>query len=570
MNLSKYTSLSQRKFLLFVTLVIGVGIVLYFLARTTRIGIDLTEEKRFTISGSSEKVIRSFDQPVYVKVMLDGEFPAGFKRLQSSTKDLLDRFRSINRNIIYTVESPLGEDQQEADKLKEELAKEGIIPINLIVKGSNEKSATLIYPYTEVTYGPRKMYVNLLEEQKLDGSDQEALNSSVGLLEYKFVNAFQKIANPTKKQIIFTQGHGELTSDELSGLQKAISPFFNVYFANIDSTYKISKNVDLIVIARPRAPFTDKEKFVLDQFLMNGGNLMFLIDKTNAAIDSISPTDGFVPFEYPTGLDDLLFKYGVRIQPNMVRDLECSKIPMVVGKVGTNVQTELFNYYYHLIPAPASNHPIVKSLDRVNLFFPSSIDTIKTKYPIKKTILLQSSKYTSLQFIPARLDFEILRYQPDPSKFNKPPAALAVLLEGKFGSLYESRVPAEMQEALAKINAPYKPFGEESKILVVSDGEIARNHLNRVTGEIQPLGYNRFEKYTYDNVAFMVNSIEYMMDDDGILQARTKDIKLRLLDHNEIKHNKVFWQLLNVLFPLVLLFCAAWVYQRRRKKKYSF
>jgi ABC-2 type transport system permease protein len=268
-------------------------------------------------------------------------------------------------------------------------------------------------------------------------------------------------------------------------------------------------------------------------------------------------------------LDDLFFKYGFRIQPNLVLDLECTSIPLIVGKVGSKNQFDLKPWFYHILAGAATDHPIVKGLDRVNLRFPASIDTIKTKNFIEKTPLLSSSVYTRTQFAPVILDFEMAKGPVDPEKFNKSPQTVALLLEGSFSSLYKNRVPSGMLETLDQIDVPFKELGAEAKILVVADGDVIKNLINPSTGEFRELGYNRYTRYTYDNKNFLVNAIEYMLDSKGLYEIRAKEVKLRLLDKPRIRKDKTKWQFFNIGLPLLLLILFGLGFNGLRKYKFA-
>ncbi|MEM8909837.1 MAG: Gldg family protein, partial [Bacteroidota bacterium] len=334
--------------------------------------------------------------------------------------------------------------------------------------------------------------------------------------------------------------------------------------------HRVHPDIDLLIVAKPRQPFSEKDKFKIDQFIMNGGKVMWLIDRLNAQLDSLNGRPFYVPTDYPLNLEDQLFRYGVKIEPNLVLDLECTRIPKVVGQIGNSPQLDLDNWFYHPMVLPSNEHPIVKSLDRVNLFFPSSIDTtVRTKTPIRKTVLLESSKYSRLQYSPVRLSLEILRYDPDPTKFNKGPQIMGVLLEGRFSSLYENRVPSAMEEVLANIGSAYKARSEPNRMLVVADGDITKNYYSLSTQEIRELGYNRYEDYHFANKEFMINAIEYLLDGSGIIEARGKEVKLRLLDTVKAQAEKTRWRFINIALPLLFLLLFSFGFNFWRKRRYT-
>jgi ABC-2 type transport system permease protein len=436
------------------------------------------------------------------------------------------------------------------------------------------KTEQYIFPYCEFNYRHNKVLVKLLENDVPNMNPELALNNSIALLEYKFSNAIQKLQADHKPNIVLTEGHSELKPEETADLEKSLSAFYNVGRINLDSVTMIpfgnkESQVDILVIAKPKTGFSEKQKFQIDQYIMQGGKVMWLIDRLNAELAGMMQTGEMMPVDYPLNIEDQLFKYGCRIQPNMVLDLQATRIPLKVGAVGGQPQLDLFKWWYYPLVAPSSNHPIVKSLDRVWLQFPSTVEAIKTKTDVKKTILLASSKYSRTQFTPTRLNFEILRYPEDKTKFDKGNQPLAVMLEGQFPSLYENRVTGEQQTVLQQLGLQYTPLSKTTKMLVVGDGDIARNEYDAQQGAMLPLGYNKFEKYKFANKDFLLNAVEYMLDDKGIIEARGKEIKLRLMDGERAKADGTFLRAVNILLPLGLVGAFGAFFLWRRRKKYA-
>jgi ABC-2 type transport system permease protein len=286
----------------------------------------------------------------------------------------------------------------------------------------------------------------------------------------------------------------------------------------------------------------------------------------NAELTGMQQTGEMLPTDYPLNIEDMLFKYGVRINPNLIVDMECARIPLNVG----SQQMDLFKWYYFPLASPSTNHPISKSLDRVWFQFPSSVDTIKTRSDVKKSIVLTSSKRSRLQFAPTKLSFEILRYPADPTKFDKPNQPIAVMLEGKFPSNFDNRVTAEQLASLKNIGLNFEPLSKPTKMLVVGDGDIARNDYDALKGAMLPLGFNKIERYKFANKDFLLNTVEYMLDDNGIIEARNKDVKLRLIDTVKAKSDSALIQIVNILLPLVFLGSFGAFYYWRRRKKYAY
>ncbi|MBK8490996.1 MAG: gliding motility-associated ABC transporter substrate-binding protein GldG [Saprospirales bacterium] len=547
--------------------------------------VDLTEENRYTLTKPTVELLKNLDGPVFVRVLLEGEFPAGFKRLQRSTREMLDDFRGQARPkrdstegalkywahvfssesfIQYEYSDPNEGSIEEINQRREEFRKEGLVPTLFRLKDVEGTEEKFIFPYAVFSYKGRQVVVNLLENQP-GYSQDEVLVNSIDMLEYKFASAIQKLQLEQKQVIAFAAGQGEAGDQSTRDLVSDLRPFYDFGRFFLDSSFVIPPQIDLLIIAKPTEKFSEQDKFKIDQYVMNGGKVLFLLDRLQAELDSLRTSVSFVTHEYPLDLDDLLFHYGVRIEPNLVLDLQCSQIPQVVGNQGGNPQIEFFDWFYHPIVIPQTDHPILKGLKNVNLFFPNSIDTVRTKTPIKKTVLLASSNYSREQFNPVRLNFEILRYDPDPTKFTKKQIPLAVLLEGEFSSLYENRVTTEMEEGLREIGTAFKGQSPPNRMAVVADGDVI---LNPVSNQgVMPLGYNVFERKMYGNKEFIINTIEYLLHEDGLIEARGKKTEMRPIDTVQASAHQLRWQLLNIALPLlvVLLFGLGFFFWRQRK-----
>jgi ABC-2 type transport system permease protein len=556
-------------------LFLGVIILVNILANI-RIGttplytyFDLTEDKRYSLTDPTRTLLRNLDDVVYVQVLLDGEFPAGFKRLQRATREMLDDFRGESGYIEYAFEDPSQGTIEEINQGRETLAKEGIIPTNLRVKENNETSVKLIYPYAIFYYKGRSMPVQLLENQ-VPGMPQEiVLNNSVGLLEYKFANAIQKLQRAVKPPIAFTTGHGELGPGQTADLERSLRQSYETGRLHLDSTTSISTDLAALIVAKPTQSFSEKDKFKIDQYIMKGGKVLWLIDKVAVSLDSLR-SGLFLPREYDLNLDDLLFRYGIRIQPNLVLDMQATVIPLAVGNIGNAPQFDNFVYPYHPIVVPASDHPIVKSVDGVNLKYASSIDTtVRTKTEVKKTVLLSTSPRTRMQFLPVRMDFEFLKYELDANLFNKGRQPVAMALEGVFPSMYENRVTQTMRQTLEELGQELLTESLPNRMVVVADGDIVKNKIDPRNNQVSPLGLNEYDRQIYANKDFLLNSIEYLVDDIGLIEARGKEVKLRLLDMTKVEQERTQWQLLNLLVPLVFLLIFGVLFNWIRKRRFA-
>lgn len=553
-----------------VVVLLGVLILINLIASKFYTQIDLTEDKRYSLTSPTKNLLENLDDEIFVQVLLEGTFPAGFKRLKENAQDLLDEFNSYSGNLDVHFIDPSAGTVDQINQTREQLLKDGIVPQSLKFLEGDEMTNKLIYPYAIFRKGEKSVAINMLEPQTPGVSEETTLNNSVSLLEYKFADAIQKLTTSSRANILLTEGNGEFNNSEVADFTMKLREFYNIGRINLDSTYRIHPEVDILVVARPRELFDQKEQFIIDQYIMRGGNVIWLIDKMNVTLDSINVNKFYVAPEYEYGMDDLFFNYGVRIQNNFVLDIESTRIPQVVGSSGGEAQQVMIPWPYHVMSASENNHPINRNIDRVNLKFPSTIDTVQTREAISKTVLLKSSPYTMYQRNPVRLNFEILKYGFDEEKFDKGPQNLAVLLEGEFRSGFANRVPANFMEALNNIGESYQEKSVGSKQLFVSDAEFIKNLFDAGTGKYSQMGYNRWERRAYKgNQSFIMNTIEYMLDQQGVLLARSKEVKLRLLDTVRAKKEKLKWRLINIALPLLFLLVFGLIFNYFRKKKYA-
>ncbi len=569
---------NSKKIQSLLQLLLFAGILLFVnILANARIGekamygyIDMTEEKRYTLTNATRNLLEDLDDVVFVRVLLEGEFPAGFKRLQNATQDMLDDFRSVSAYVEYEFENPGEGTLEEVNRRREQLSEEGIIPTNLRVKGVEGTSEKIIYPFAIVYYKNRNIVVNLLENEIPGVPPELILNNSIALLEYKLANAIQKLQLASKPNILFTSGQGELSWLETADLEKSLRDFYEVGRLNLDSIVSIGQEAAALIVAKPTQPFSERDKFKIDQYVMNGGKVLWLLDKVGISLDSLRGRSSYYPNEYDLNLDGLLFKYGIRIQPGLVLDIQCSRVPIVTGYAGNAPQFDYKRYPYHLVVVPGSRHPVAKSLDAINLRYANPMDTdVETRTGLSKTVLLESSANTRVQLLPVEMNFEFLRYELDPSKFSQKPQALALLLEGVFPSNYENRVTEGMMEGLREIGMEYRPQSIPTKMIVVSDGDIAKNNTKPESQSYSPLGFNEFERYTFANKEFLINALEYLMDDEGVIEARSKEVRLRPLNTVKAKEEKSFWQLFNIGLPLAFLLLFGLTYNWWRRRRYA-
>ena len=545
--------------------------------------IDLTEDKKHSISEETKQILTDLEDVVFIKIYLAGDFPTEFKHLQSELLNLLTSFKSIaGDNFDYEVIDPNNtNDESEKIDLFKQLVKDGLTPTDIEIRSTSSKSSQIIFPGALIYYKDRQQAVNFLKNSVTKQAG-ENINASIENLEYEFIAAIHHLAKNNIEKIAFLEGNGELTDKEVYDLTESVLQDndklnyhyaierFNIKEFEIDSSKMeadISKQIlDLssfkaLIIAKPTIAFNMLEKFIIDQYIMNGGKILWLIDGVNATMDSLQKANSFIALKNDLNLDDQLFKYGVRINPNLIEDLRSTQIPIVTGYSNNMPQQSYFPWPYYPLLFSEINHPISKGLDAIKCDFASSIDTIQNT--IKKTILLTSSKQSRINPTPAKISLGILQNPPPIESFNKSQLPIAVLLEGEFESVFKNRILPKEQ------SIDFKDKSKPTQMIVVSDGDVARNSVSN-NGDIYPLGYDRFINYTYPgNKKFVMNAIHYLCDDVGLTQLKSKEIKLRLLDKEKIASNMFLIQFINIVFPLLLLLIATLLFLNFKKRKYA-
>jgi ABC-2 type transport system permease protein len=513
---------------------------------------DLTQEKRYTISDATKKLLQNLDGQVTVKIYLTGDFPAGFERLERAIQETLESFSDYGGvNLAYRFIEP------KDSKVQEELIQKGLIPTNLFANEDGKRTERLVFPGAILVYDGKEYPVQLLKGNS-SASSEERLNQSYEGVEFELASAIRRLTQKERKRVGVLVGHTKVPpqrfSDFLANLQQNYDLYFDVQ--NPDSWEK----GDLLVIPKPDTPFTDDEKYRLDQFVMRGGKLLMFID--GARVDSIS-LEGTFAQPLDLNLDDLLFKYGCRVNQNLVKDLSCAMIPLNVGNMGDKPQIKPMPWRFFPLINNFGKHPIVRNLDAVYTRFPSTIDTVEAP-GITKTPLLLTSKYTQIRKAPALVAYNEARQQPDPKDYNAGEKEIAVLLEGSFTSLFNNRLlPNDPR------TATFIGKGKPTKIIVVSDGDLIVNDIDYKRGAPLPLGYDRLSEKTFANKDFALYALDYLMDSEGLITARNKQVTLRPLDKLRLKEERTEWQLLNLLGPLAFIGILGGVWQWWRKRKFA-
>lgn len=548
-------------------------VLINIIASFVHMRADLTAGKRYTLSSSTRRMLAGLKDKVDIKIFLDGNnMPASFKKLRNSTRELLEEFKETGRGNLHFVFEKPGEGLTDSVKTQflDSLARLGIKPYTIQAQakegeGSEERQ---LVPGALISYKGRVLAVDMLAGQN-SGLDESSINRVEATLEYKFASAIHRISQDTVPLIGYLTGNGEpLSYDvyDLIGNNLKRNYAFNIF--HIDSFPVIPPAFSAMLIVKPTQKFTDAQKLKLDQYVMHGGKLFWLVDRLYAEMDSLQRSQNeFIAFDRGLDIDDILFRYGVRINPDLVQDLNCDGYPAVIGSQGGKPQMQILPFNYFPLLSNYTGHPIAKNLDYVVSQFPQSMDTVSAP-GIKKTVLLASSEASRLLSTPARVSFTELATAANKDRFNLPNIPVAVLLEGKFSSLYTNRLGIAMRDSLNAVNMPFAAQSPDSKMIVVSDGDIALNAVTRNEGPLA-MGMNPFTKYKYANSEFIMNAVEYLVDNSGILETRAKDITLRLLDKKKLEEERSKWQIINIGLPLLLVILFGVVYQLVRKRKYQ-
>lgn len=570
----------KRSNLIQLTLGVLIIILVNIISSFVFTRFDLTAEKRYSLSPATKKLIRNLDDVVFFKVYLEGDLPAGFRRLANETKEMLDEFRAYSNKIQYEFANPSDNpDQKERNNAYKLLVEQGLQPTDLRVNEKGQSSQLIIFPGAIVSYRGHEVPLQLLMTQ-LGQDPGRVLNNSVQSLEYNLASAIQKLVQSNKPRVAFIEGQGELSQMETLDIQNSLSEFYNIdrvtlnhkinsltVRLKIDSTHeKLVNKYKAIIIAKPLLPFDEKDKFLIDQFIMRGGKVLWLLDPVFASQDSLGKYNSTMGIPLDLNLEDMLFAYGVRLNTNLVLDIQALPIPVKTGQIGNQPKFEFFPWYFFPILTPTLHHPIINGLNAIKTEFVSSIDTIEG-IPVKKTILLTTSPYSRVVSAPALIDLDILKNAPDERMFNKGPQTVAVLLEGNFVSDFQFRIPPELAgnkdlDFQAKSSKP-------TKMVIIADGDIIKNQFDISKGYPLPLGYDQYTHKTFGNKDFILNVINYLCDDSGLISVRSRELTLRSLDVTKANKQRLFWQLLNVMLPILLVLGFAWVKFRIRKRKYS-
>lgn len=517
---------------------------------------DITKDKRYTLSETTKSSIAKVDKNLFITVYLEGDFPSEFKRLQVETQQYLEELSSENSRIKINFENP--------DNQREALIKKGMMPSQLTVEEDGKMSEAIIFPWAEVSLGSKSTVVSLLPNA-IVASQEEQLQKAIENLEYSFTNAIHTIQLKTQKKVGIITGNGELKDIyQYSFLSEVAKKYRLAKFtldsveSNANKTLQDLTNLDLAIIAKPTIKFTDKEKFVLDQFITNGGKTLWMIDNVQADQDSLVNSGKMLAYPRDLGLTNLLFSYGIRINTSLIKDLYSAKIPVATGQIANQPQFKNLDWFYHPLVNGNPNHTITKNVSPVRLQFANQIDTLKNN--IKKTPLLVSSLLTQKVGTPKIIELQSIADEVSETDYKGGHQLFAVLLEGSFNSAYKNRVKPFKTSLLKEQSKP-------NKMIVISDGDIGKNQI--LKGQPYDLARDKWTNQQFGNKDFLLNAVDYLLDDAGLLKLRNKSLKIKMLDKQKAYKERTFWQFLNLILPLILLFAFGLTFNFLRKRKYS-
>lgn len=555
----------KKEFSTLILLPLSLLVINIFTAKTDLYQrYDLTQDQRYTISESALNIINAVKSPIQIDIFLEGEdFPAEFRRLKAETKQLLEEFNAQNRNIVFNFINPL-EDESNRERTIQQLSQRGLIPMQLTVQESGKSSQAVIFPWALASHNNRTIEIPLVKN-KIGSSQQELVTNSVQHLEYAFADGFGKLINPKRSKVAILRGNNQLEDKYIFDYVKTLGDYYFIAPFTLDSvasqpqkTSNALNEFDLIISAKPTEAFSENEKFVLDQFTMQGGKSMWLIDAVAMEKDSLyNPSGKSIAITRDLNLTDFFFKYGIRINPVLVNDLYSAPITLASGE-GSQSQFQQAPWFYSPLVNSESNHPITNNLNLVKFDFANQIDTLKNA--VAKTILLKSSVLTKIDGTPREVSLDMAKTQPDPQVYTKGRQNLAVLLEGEFTSVYNNRIKPLKLESEKNTSIP-------TKMIIISDGDLIKNDVGRNGPE--ELGFDKWSGQTYGNKEFLMNAANYLLDDNGLINIRSKEIAIAFLDYKKIASEKTKWQLINILLPLILLAVFGFIFNYIRRKKYA-
>lgn len=559
MKNSKKQNLQSLALILILLIAIN-SLSFYFFKR-----FDLTEDKRYTLSETSLNIIKNVDSPLIVDVFLEGNFPPDFKRLQNETRELLEEFAAYNPNIIINFVNPIEKEEERVAVMKQ-FYERGLQPLNITVDDKGKQTQEVVFPWAVASYGDKGAKVALLKNL-MGASTEEKVISSVQHLEFAFAEAFNKITKEKQKKIAIIKGNGELQDIYIADFLKTVRESYFLAPFTLDSvsakpkeTLAALENYDLAIVAKPTEAFSDEEKQVLDQFIMKGGKTLWLLDNVHANYEDLyNETGSILAQNNDLNLTEMFFKYGIRINPLLIKDEQAIPIKLATGQQGSNTQYQQYFWKFSPFVYPSTNHPLVKNMEGIKFEFASPIELLNNS--IKKTVLLSSSEYSKPIGTPTQISLDIVTEETKPEEYTgKGLMPVAVLLEGQFNSMYTNRV-------LPFKDTTFKKESPQNKMIVVSDGDVIKNQIEK--GAPLELGFDKWTNNLYGNKEFLMNCVNYLLDDTGLINIRSKDVSLPLLNKETVYQNYSWAQMITVGLPIVILAIFGILFTYLRKKVYS-
>jgi ABC-2 type transport system permease protein len=543
-------------------------LAIFFISSNFLFRIDLTADKRFSLSEVSKEIASKNNNIIEIELFLEGELEPGLQKLQ---QEVFEKIAVLNvyspKPIRLKITDPYQfGNAKKTEEFQNQLIEKGIQPISFNRKTDSGISTRYIFPGAVITSGQKEIAVNFLKNNP-DFSYEVNFNHSIESVEFELINAFQKLERDKKSTVAFLEGHGEFNQYEVLDFTNALQGDFNVLRTNVETLKTKISETDILIVAGPKEPFSEKDKFLIDQFVMHGGKVLWLIDPVKVSLDSLS--NGYQTFAFPIDLNlgDMLFKYGVRLNYELLQDVDCARLMVNTAPAGSKEQWNLFPWYYSPLLIPADNHPLSRNLNRVFTEFVSSVDTISGNSDLTKSVVLSTSPYARRVKSPSSVSLENIKNPPARELFNQSFIPVGILIEGEFSSVFQNRMIENLGTDISDFQAKSKP----AKMVVIADAGLIANNVNysHQPPQIQELGYDRVSKQTFGNKEFLLNTIFYMNDEAGIMQLRDRTVQLRLLDKVRLREEKSFWQLLNVLAPMVVVLLFGICYNIIRRYRYS-
>ncbi len=532
---------------------------------------DLTQDKRYTLSPVTKEILNGLDDIIYIQVYLDGDLPVGFRRMRNSIREMIDEFRVIASGPVhYEFIDPAGiDDNALREDLFFELHSKGLRPTNIdITERGGRRSQKLVFPGALVSYKGIEMPVNFLKNNPALPAEQN-LNNSIQSIEYELISSIHTLKNPETKKVAFLEGHGELDELLVAGISDAIVRYYDIYRGRInEQDLQSLDDYHALIIAKPVKPFSEQEKYIIDQYIMKGGSVMWFIDPVAIDLDSLTYASEAIALINDLNIDDQLFRYGIRLNPNLVMDMNCLLIPVNVALADEQARFVPVPWYFSPLLAGNEAHPVTRGLNFVKAEFASVIDTVGTDTLISREVLLRTSEATRVVNAPLLVSLDMARQQPVPGDFGNRHQPVAVLLEGEFPSVFANRV---ISGIIGRDDPDFRERGERTRMLVVADGDIIRNDVTLSQGvpEPLPLGFDRYSEQTFGNREFVLNALNYLMDEAGLMELRTRELQLRLLDRARIRRDLSMWQAINMIVPPGIVLLSGLLYNWSRRKRFA-